>query len=80
MIIGRYPDDYTIPILAMEMLYGLTMLLEKIVEKELDVLQRIKDNLDWFYSNYKYFKKYQYINLLQLKTKGFWIRMLNLID
>jgi hypothetical protein len=55
----------------MKMLYGLTMFLEKIVEKELDVLQKLKDNLDWFYSHYKYLKKYHIHQFVAVKDKRF---------
>ncbi len=62
----------------MKMPYGLTMFLEKIVEKELDVLQRLKDNLEWFYSNYKYFKKYHIHQFVAVKDKRFLDKILNL--
>jgi hypothetical protein len=47
------------------------MILEKLVDRELDKLERLKDNLDWFYSNYKYFKKYHKYQYVAIKDKRF---------
>lgn len=47
------------------------MSLKKIVDRELDKLQKLQDNLDWFNSNYKFFKKYHKHQFIAVKDKRF---------
>ncbi len=47
------------------------MYLEKIVDRELDKLQKLQDNLEWFNSNYKFFKKYHKHQFIAVKDKRF---------
>ncbi len=53
------------------MLYEFAMSLEKIVDRELDNLQKLKDNLDWFNANYNFFKKYHKHQFVAVKDKRF---------
>ncbi len=55
----------------MKILYEFIMILEKIVDRELDILQKLKDNLDWFNSNYKFFKKYHKHQFIAVKDERF---------
>ncbi len=47
------------------------MYLEKTVDRELDKLQKLQDNLEWFNSNYKFFKKYHKHQFIAVKDKRF---------
>lgn len=47
------------------------MSLEETVDNELFKLQKLKDNLDWFYSNDKYFKKYTNNQFVAIKDRAF---------
>jgi hypothetical protein len=55
----------------MKILYKSTMSLKKIVNRELDKLQKLQDNLDWFNLNYKFFKKYHKHQFIAVKDKRF---------
>ncbi len=45
--------------------------LESLMNKDLDSLQKIKDNFDWFYLNYTNFKKYYKNQYVAVKDKKF---------
>ena len=47
------------------------MYLENIVDRELDKLQKLQDNLEWFNSNYNFFKKYYIHQFIAVKDKRF---------
>lgn len=45
------------------------MNLEFVIRNDLDKLEKIKDNLKWFYSNYQHFKKYYSCKHLAIKDR-----------
>ncbi len=47
------------------------MSLDIISDRELVKLQKLKENLDWFNSNYKLFKKYHKHEFVAVKDKRF---------
>jgi hypothetical protein len=51
--------------------YKFTMSLQTLNERDLEKLERLKDNLDWFYSNHEYFKKYHKRQYVAIKDRIF---------
>jgi hypothetical protein len=55
----------------MKMMDKFTMFIENIVDIELDKLQKLQNNLEWFNSHYKFFKKYHKHQFIAVKDKRF---------
>ncbi len=51
--------------------FRITMPLEIVEKRDIEKLEKLKDNLDWFYSNYKYFKNYYKNQYIAIKDKRF---------